>query len=493
VAHNAGFDLGMLATLGFVPGRVCCTQLLSRLIHGTRCPRGFHELRQCVERELGQKLDKEQQRSDWSGPLSREQLDYAARDAEVLLPLYRALDVQVKETGQEEASGIESRCLPAVAWLARSGAPVDCEALTALIAKMKAEAADVRNLLDAGAPPREGTLLQQGAWNWRSGEQVKEVFGQFGIRLKDTRHDTFKEIDHPLAKLVLQFKAVEKRLGTFGDKWLKRVDANGRVYAGWNQLGSAAGRMSCKGPNLQQLPRGKAYRNCIKAPSGRVLVKADFGQIELRIAAKVAGEKAMLDAYLSGADLHTLTAKRVLGLEQVSKEQRQLAKALNFGLLYGMGPGGFRTYAKSKYGVELTVEEAADYRTAFFDAYPGLAAWHRRVKRAHATETRTLTGRRRLLDVKEPDTFRLNSPVQGTGADGLKLALALLWERRDQCSGAFPVLAVHDEIVVEADAGQADAVAGWLKAAMIDAMGPLIDPVPVEVEVKTARSWGGDE
>jgi DNA polymerase-1 len=90
------------------------------------------------------------------------------------------------------------------------------------------------------------------------------------------------------------------------------------------------------------------------------------------------------------------------------------------------------------------------------------------------------------------DRQRLNTPVQGTGADGLKLALALLWERRGEMPGAFPVLAVHDELVVEADADQADAAAGWLKAAMVDAMAPLIDPVPVEVEVQIARTWGGD-
>jgi DNA polymerase I-like protein with 3'-5' exonuclease and polymerase domains len=623
VAHHAAFDVGMLAGLGFVPGRVCCTQLLSRLVYGTRRPRGFHELRQCVERELGRSMDKAQQLSDWSGALSREQLDYAARDAEVLLPLYTALTAKVNDSGQEQVAEIESRCLPAVVWLARSGAPVDRDALTALIARMKADAAEVRDLLDAAAPPRPGTLLAQGAWNWRSGEQIKEVFGLLGIALKDTRHDTLQEVEHPLAQLLLRFKAVEKRLGTYGDKWLRRVGANGRVYAGWNQLGSAAGRMSCTGPNLQQLPRGKAYRQCIQAPPGRLLLKADYSQIELRIAAKVAGDQAMLAAYRHGEDIHVRTAislahetalrstallclwagvpadrtgteilrhlwtgpaartdaasqlrlcrkngtdsvagggiggspdepgesplerwcitaaaaglpeallravrehpvrcgpssgsqpaiqcglelrdalsilpcvgtRTLAELDPAWPGLRQLAKACGFGLLYGMGPGGFGHYAKSKYGVELTEQQAGDYRTAFFDAYPGLAAWHRTVKRAHAAQTRTLAGRRRLLDAQEPDTYRLNSPVQGTGADGLKLALALLWERRGDCPGAFPVLAVHDELVVEADAAQADAAAEWLRAAMIDAMAPLIDPVPVEVEVTVARTWGGD-
>jgi DNA polymerase-1 len=95
-----------------------------------------------------------------------------------------------------------------------------------------------------------------------------------------------------------------------------------------------------------------------------------------------------------------------------------------------------------------------------------------------------------LLNDRSPDTHRLNTPVQGTGADGLKLALALLWERRAEAPGAFPILAVHDEIVIEADTGQAGAVAAWLRRAMIDAMAPLINPVPVEVEVKIRRTWG---
>src|SRR5262249_40076039 len=153
---------------------------------------------------------------------------------------------------------------------------------------------------------------------------------------------------------------------------------------------------------------------------------------------------------------------------------------------------GLRAYALSNYGVVLSEDEARRYREAFFRAYPGLAAWHARIRSRRTIETRTLSGRRRLLHEKTPDTFRLNTPVQGTGADGLKTALALLWECRHDCPGAFPVLAVHDEVVVEADAGQADAVSSWLKQAMLDGMAPLIAPVPVEVDVKVSRTWAGD-
>jgi DNA polymerase-1 len=245
---------------------------------------------------------------------------------------------------------------------------------------------------------------------------------------------------------------------------------------------------------MQQLPRDPAYRCCVVAPPGRILIKADYSQIELRIAAKISGDKAMMAAYREGRDLHRQTAAVLLGKPEaeVTKDDRQIAKSANFGLLYGMGAPGYQSYAKTMYGVSMTLDAAKEYRAKFFQAYPGLVAWHRKAGagKDQAIDTRTLTGRRRRGITRF--TQKLNTPVQGTGGDGIKIAIALLWERRDQCPGAFPVMAVHDEIVIEAEATQADDAAAWLKAAMIDAMAPLIDPIPVEVEVKTARTWGGD-
>jgi DNA polymerase I len=182
----------------------------------------------------------------------------------------------------------------------------------------------------------------------------------------------------------------------------------------------------------------------------------------------------------------------LLGKDEVAKSDRQLAKALNFGLLYGMGAKGLQGYSRTAYGVELTEEQAVEYRARFFRTYPKLAAWHRQVGRSgeQLVETRTIAGRR-LLGVKR-FTEKLNTPVQGSGADGLKLALGLLWERRVQAPGAFPIMAVHDEIVIEADARRAEEAQAWLKAAMIDAMSPLAEPVPVEVESSIGTTWASD-
>jgi DNA polymerase I-like protein with 3'-5' exonuclease and polymerase domains len=158
----------------------------------------------------------------------------------------------------------------------------------------------------------------------------------------------------------------------------------------------------------------------------------------------------MLSAYAESRDLHTLTARSLTGNEGISKDDRKLAKAVNFGLLYGMGAKGLKLYSLRSHGVAMSLEEATLYRRRFFETYPGLKSWHDDARRAWlrgGTDTRTLTGRRRM-DVQKL-TDRLNAPVQGTAVDGLKLALALLWERRYKCPEAVPVLVCHDEVAVE--------------------------------------------
>jgi DNA polymerase-1 len=493
VIHNAAFDLAFLARLAFTPNApVHDTLLLARLLeaggpHFQRC-----RLPDCCERYLGRSLDKTEQRSDWSGALTEDQLAYAARDALVLVPLHEALAKQVRVAGLAEVASIETRALPAFAWLARSGVAFDPAAWDALTREAERAAQELADRLDEAAPHRPGFLAREGAWGWDSPQQVQAAFAAAGVNLESTDDEALAGADHPMAALLRDYRAAQKRVTTYGADWGRHALEGGRIYAAWNQLGSVAGRTSCSAPNLQNVPRDPRYRRCFVAPPGRVLVKADYSQLQLRIAAKVAGDRAMLDAYARGEDLHTLTARQLTGKAEATKADRQLAKAVNFGLLFGLGAKGLRGYARSTYGLDLTEAEAAQYRRAFFQAYPGLGRWHRRNGNSTAQECRTLAGRRRLLDDKTPYTHRLNSPVQGTEADGAKLAMALLWERRDQCPGALPVLFGHDEIVVEADAGQADAAATWLRQAMLDGMAPLLDPVPVEVDARAARTWGGD-
>jgi DNA polymerase I-like protein with 3'-5' exonuclease and polymerase domains len=485
ILHDGIFDLAFLERLGFTPrGNVNDTMLLAQLLVAGTMDKV--SLAACCKRWLGLDLDKSEQRSDWSGQLTVEQLKYAALDTKLLFPLLKTLNATIHDAGLDDAAQIERRCLPAVAWLGQQGVLIDQDAWRTLAHPASLETDRVREELDAMAPKRPGE--QVSVWNWKSPKQALEALRLAGCKLKSTADEVLASVDHPLAQLLRRYRQAQKMSSTYGDTWLANVANDGRVYPNWKQIGTVTGRMSCSEPNMQQIPRGE-HRRCIVAPPGRVLIKADYSQIELRIAAKISGDQALLEAYERGDDLHTLTARSVLGIEEVTKDHRQLAKALNFGNLFGMGPTGFRQYAKATYGLDLSFADAKRYQNAFFKNHPGLAAWHRCVRLRSSTETRTLSGRRRLLDSRTPDTERLNTPVQGAGADGMKLALALLYERRFQAPGANPVLVAHDEIVVEADADQAEAVSEWLRSAMVEGMALLIAPVPVEVEVTVGRTW----
>jgi DNA polymerase-1 len=451
-----------------------------------------HKLKDVVRRELALELDKNHQEADWGGRLTDEMLAYAATDTKVLLPLADALTLKAKEAELELAAKIECRALPAMVWMANAGLPLDREGWTEHLRDLEREKRVLTKELDGLAPVRPGGEAR----NWNSHLQVKEAFAAAGVGLPNVQEKTLSRVDHPLAKTLLKYKKVSTMLSNHGPKLLGFVGVGGRIYADWHQIGAGTGRMSCSKPALQNFP--PEVKRFVRAPEGGVLIKADYSQIELRIAAKVSGDERMLEAYQKGEDIHVLTAKS-LASGGVGKEDRKLAKAVNFGLLYGQGARGLKDYASDKYETDITLEEAALYKKRFFESYPGLAAWHDRerlrMKRGE-TETRTLAGRRRV-GVKR-FTEWLNAPVQGTGADGLKLALALLWERRGECPGAVPVACVHDEIVVECDEDEAEKAKAWLEKAMIDGMDQVLNApgvgaprVPVEVETQIGKTWAG--
>jgi DNA polymerase I len=500
VAHNALFDLGFFAALGVEPGKVADTMILSQLLHaGSKVEplkRGqtSHSLDSVVKRELELEFDKTHQSGDWGGTLTPEMTDYAARDVEILLPLYEVLTAKIEEASLTHVAEIEHRALPAVVWMSSAGVPIDADGWREHARKTEADAALLEDELKALAPEHpEGK-----EWNFGSHQQVKKAAKLLGVDLPNTRDETLALYakEHEFISALRNYRKAAKLASTYGEGWLESGHyQDGRVYASWRQLRAATGRMACDHPNLQNIPRSGPLRSYIRAPEGRVFVIADYSQIELRIAAKISEDPKMLNAYAEGRDLHTLTAQSLTGREDVSKDERKLAKAVNFGLLYGMGAKGLQSYALRSYGVEMSLEEATLYRRRFFESYLGLKKWHdsqRLVWHRGDTETWTLTGRRRT-DVQRL-TDRLNSPVQGTGADGLKLALALLWERRD-CPGAVPVLVCHDEVVVECDAEQAADVKAWLEKTMIEGMDAVLNSkeelnVPVDVEARIARSWG---
>jgi DNA polymerase-1 len=298
--------------------------------------------------------------------------------------------------------------------------------------------------------------------NWGSPAQVLTLLQQRDHAITDTNEQTLTPLAtvEPLIPLLLRRRDAAVNAAKYDPAagvWC-RHPVSGRLHAQYHQLGSRAGRMSCgrddeygdrprreKNPNIQGVPRGPRYRSGIRAADGSCLVKADYGQIELRLAAVIAPEPVMLEAFQAGADLHRLTASRVFGCDvaAVTSEQRQLAKSLNFGLLYGMGAARLQAQILKDTGQRIQLDEAKEYKRDFFATYRGLAQWQARTNRERAwhggtLETRTLAGRRRLAVSQYAEC--LNSPVQGTGADGFKAAMGRLFRHRAEVPDAHLII-----------------------------------------------------
>jgi CheY-like chemotaxis protein len=240
--------------------------------------------------------------------------------------------------------------------------------------------------------------------------------------------------DHKVVADYLRWKKVEKRR-QMAETLLKNYSEDGFISASYMQLGADTGRMSCISPNLQQVPRDSRFRAAVQAPAGWKLVVADYGQMELRLAAAEAQDPLMTEVFQQGKDLHTMTATQIYGVaeDEVKKEQRQIAKSANFGLLYGSGAKGLRNYAAAT-GIQMDLDEAAEVRQKFHAAYKGISAWQR--KNAAAADAAKdnpsirirISGLRRFLPGEHNKlTTRCNTPLQGAGAAVLKLTLGKLW------------------------------------------------------------------
>ena len=337
------------------------------------------------------------------------------------------------------------------------------------------------------------------ALNLDSPAQVLAALRRLGLHVPSTAEAalTLKPhaADMPAIAALLSYKRHSKLLSAFGEALPKHVHpVTGRIHGHYRQLcANGVGRFSCSTPNVQQIPHDPRFRRAFVASERRRLIIADLSQIELRIMAKLSGDARMTESYLNGEDLHRLTASLVsrVPLETVTKAQRSMAKAVNFGLCYGMSANGLRAYAANSYGVAMTLEDAEKFRRRYFEVYAGVTAFHRRQDREarRARETRTLLGRcRRWADTAMGLPELANSPDQGTGADILKAAMGAVRPALLR-AGAALVASVHDELVVEVPEDRAEEVKDALRGAMIAAGDAVLDPVPVDAEATIGGTW----
>jgi DNA polymerase-1 len=307
---------------------------------------------------------------------------------------------------------------------------------------------------------------------------------------------------HPVVECILEQREIAKLKSTYADAFQTQVNPyTGRVHTSYNQTGSVTGRLASSDPNLQNIPirteLGRQIRRAFVSSPGQVLLSVDYSQIELRVVAHMAEDKAMIEAFLEDQDIHTTTAAAVfeVPLQDVSPQLRRRAKAVNFGLIYGMSPFGLtRT-------TDLTLAEAENFVKAYFERFPGVKRYLDDTRRQAAEDgyVATLLGRRRYFpqltrgaSVSEQARARtlreaINAPIQGTAADIIKLAMLHLPRTlKDAGLGARMLLQVHDELVLECPEKEVEAAAQLVKKTMSEAFKLR---VPLKTDAKVGRNW----
>jgi DNA polymerase I-like protein with 3'-5' exonuclease and polymerase domains len=504
IAHNAKFDAKFIKhTLGVDLDGIFDTLLASQLL-GAGDIEERHGLEAVASRYLNEVVDKTERLSNWNLELSESQLEYAARDAAVLLPLREKLIERLRADSLIDCARLEFDCVMTVADMELAGFYMHKDRWLeqlAVVEKKRGQLAD--ELQDVLAEESsQGTLFggpQRDEINLDSSQQLTRALERLGISLPDsTRNWKLQPLaaEYPIIGTLLEYRTVQKALTSYGQNMIELINpTTGRLHADFRQIGAPTGRFSCTNPNIQQVPHAVEYRRCFSGhPEGRRLVIADYSQIELRILAEFSGDKGFISAFNSGADLHRVTAAEVfnVSLDQVSKEQRDFAKRLNFGVVYGIGAQRFSIMTG------LSVVEAENVLRKYFATYRQLDIYlHEAANRAvRDRQARTGSGRLVRFRYDEQDRQQIsmtkrngkNTPIQGTSADILKRALRLLKDEL-RTTNAQIVNIIHDEIVVEADADEAEEVARKVERAMCAAGEEYVKTVPVKVETEIADEW----
>ncbi len=503
IAHNAKFDAKFIKhNLGVDIGGLFDTLLASQIVSAGDIEER-HGLEAIAGRYLNEAVDKTERLSNWEFELSEAQLQYAARDAAVLIPLRDKLIERIKSLDMIRCAQLEFECVMPVVDLELTGFYMHKERWLeqlAIVEEKRAELAnELQEMLGEGVaqaslfgPPRANINLD-------SQQQVTEALNRLGIPVPDsTRNWKLQPLaaQYPVVAKLLEYRTMQKALTSYGQNMIEFINPKtGRLHADFRQIGAPTGRFACTNPNIQQVPHALEYRRCFMGhPEGRQLVIADYSQIELRILAEFSGDQAFIDAFNSGADLHRVTAAQVFNVsgDQVTADQRSFAKRLNFGVVYGIGAQRFSMMTG------LSVTEAEDVLRRYFSTYRKLDSYLRESANRAVSEKQARTGSGRLVRFNFDATDRQqismtqrngkNAPIQGTSADILKRALRLLNdELRD--SSARIVNIIHDEIVVEVDEAEAETIAHKVERAMCAAGEEYLTNVPVKVEAQIACEW----
>ncbi len=508
VGQNLKYDASVLANHGITLRGIAFDTMLESYVLDSTATR--HDMDSLALKYLGQKtihfedvagkgakqLTFNQVKVEEAGP-------YAAEDADVTLRLHSALWPRLEQEPGLRAvfSDIEVPLVPVLSRIERRGALLSCTLLRQQsdeLGKRLAQLQDRAHEL-AGQPFNLGSPKQLGEILFQKLELP--VIKKTPKGAPSTAEDVLAELalDYPLPKVLLEYRSLSKLKSTYTDKLPEMINpATGRVHTSYHQAVTATGRLSSSDPNLQNIPirtqEGRRIRQAFIAPDGYRIVAADYSQIELRIMAHLSGDKGLLYAFREGQDVHRATAAEVfdVGLEEVSGDQRRKAKAINFGLIYGMSAFGL---AKQ---LHLGRNEAQQYIDRYFERYPGVQDYMDRT-RALAKEqgyVETLFGRRLYLPeinarnkmrVQAAERTAINAPMQGTAADIIKKAMLAVddWLQGGGADARM-IMQVHDELVFEVAAGEVEDVSAEV-CRLMSAAAEL--EVPLLVEAGVGDNW----
>ncbi|WP_086934270.1 DNA polymerase I [Agarilytica rhodophyticola] len=429
---------------------------------------------------------------------------YAAEDADITLRLHKKLwpEVSAEEGLRKVFEEVELPLVPVLSRIERNGALLD----TKLLAQQSAEHSQRISELERQVYDMAGE-----EFNLASPKQLGTIlFEKLGLpvikktksKTPSTAEEVLQELalDYPLPKLILEYRGLAKLKSTYTDKLPTMVNSqSGRLHTSYHQAVAATGRLSSTDPNLQNIPikteAGRRVRQAFVASPGHKILAADYSQIELRIMAHLSHDKSLCDAFSKGVDIHRATAAEVFGeeLDSVTSEQRRSAKAINFGLIYGMSAFGL---AKQ---LHIGRNDAQRYIDTYFERYPGVAQYMTdiREKAAEQGYVETILGRRLYLPEIRSNNFMrrqaaertaINAPMQGSAADIIKRAMIDVdeWLDKDKEVEAKIIMQVHDELVLEVPEKMIDNVSSHLSTLM---SGAIKLSIPLVVDVGVGNNW----
>ncbi|MFS8153414.1 DNA polymerase I [Vreelandella titanicae] len=508
IGQNLKYDISVLANYAIsVAGPFADTMLASYVLNSTATR---HDMDSLALKYLGEKtISFEEIAGKGAKQLTFNQIaleqaaPYACEDVDITLRLQQALRPQVESEGRlaEVLDNIELPLIKVLSRIERNGVAVDAELLhkqsqqlEQRIGELEREAFELAGReFNLGSPKQLGQILFE--------EQKIPVLKKTPTGAPSTAEGVLEELalDYPLPKVIMQHRGLAKLKSTYTDKLPRLLNkATGRVHTSYHQAVTATGRLSSSDPNLQNIPirteEGRKIRQAFIARPGYRIVAADYSQIELRIMAHLSEDKGLLEAFAEGRDIHTATAAEVFGtsLEKVSGDQRRSAKAINFGLIYGMSAWGLSRQ------LHIERNQAQTYIDRYFDRYPGVARYMERIRSQAAEDgfVETVLGRRLYLpEIQSQNRNRrqgaertaINAPMQGTAADIIKQAMINVdaWLAEGEFD-ALMVMQVHDELVFEVAEKQVEAFIEQVQKRM---QGAAELKVPLIVEAESGANW----